>query len=154
MAESSLKDRLHTDMVAAMKARDDVTKATLRMVLAAIGEEEVAGKSARRLSDDEVMAVLRREAKKRNEAAAAYDEAGRAAQAAQERGEGEVVARYLPVQLDDAELAAIIKHAVTESGATGMPQMGVAMRSAQQAVAGRADGARVAAEVRRVLTAG
>ncbi len=146
-----LKDRLRTDLTTAMKARDELRTATLRMVLAAVTAEEVAGKEARELSDDEVQAVLRREAKKRREAADAFAGAGRAEQADRERAEEAVVAGYLPAQLEDADLAAIVADAVTRTGASGMRDMGKVMGAVQAAVAGRAEGGRVAAEVRRQL---
>ncbi|NEM06050.1 GatB/YqeY domain-containing protein [Geodermatophilus normandii] len=148
---SALKDQLRTDLTTAMKSRDELRTATLRMVLAAVSAEEVAGKEARELSDDEVLGVLRREAKRRREAAEAFESAGRAEQSARERAEGEVVAGYLPAQLDDADLAAIVADAVTRTGATGMKDMGQVMGAANAVVAGRAEGARVAAEVRRQL---
>jgi uncharacterized protein YqeY len=146
-----LKDRLRTDLTTAMKARDELRTATLRMVLAAVTAEEVAGKEARELSDDEVQAVLRREAKKRREAADAFAGAGRAEQAERERAEEAVVAGYLPAQLEDADLAAIVADAVTRTGASGMRDMGKVMGAVQAALAGRAEGGRVAAEVRRQL---
>ncbi len=148
---SALKDRLRADLTAAMKSRDELRTATLRMVLAAVTAEEVAGKEARELSDDDVLGVLRREAKRRREAAEAFDTAGRAEQAGRERAEGEVVAGYLPAQLDDADLAAIVADVVTRTGATGMKDMGRVMGAANAVVAGRAEGGRVAAEVRRQL---
>jgi uncharacterized protein YqeY len=146
-----LKSRLRGDLTTAMKARDELRTATLRMVLSAVSAEEVSGKEARELSDDEVQAVLRREAKKRREAAEAFAGAGRTEQAAREQAEGEVLAGYLPSQLDDADLAAIVADAVTTSGASGMQDMGRVMGAVQKVVAGRADGGRVAAEVRRQL---
>ncbi|MGY1694816.1 MULTISPECIES: GatB/YqeY domain-containing protein [unclassified Geodermatophilus] len=148
---SDLKGRLRADLTSAMKSRDELRTATLRMVLAAVSAEEVAGKEARELSDDEVTGVLRREAKRRREAAEAFDAAGRAEQAGRERAEGEVVAGYLPAQLDDADLAALVADVVTRTGATGMKDMGRVMGAATAAVAGRAEGGRVAAEVRRQL---
>ncbi len=148
---SELKDRLRADLTTAMKSRDELRTATLRMVLAAVSAEEVAGKEARELSDDDVLGVLRREAKRRREAAEAFDTAGRAEQAGRERAEGEVVAGYLPAQLDDADLAAIVADVVTRTGATGMKDMGRVMGAANAVVAGRAEGGRVAAEVRRQL---
>jgi hypothetical protein len=146
-----LKDRLRADLTTAMKGRDELSTATLRMVLSAVSAEEVAGKEARQLSDDEVQAVLRREAKKRREAAEAYAGAGRAEQAERERAEEGVIATYLPAQLDDADLAAIVADVVTSTGATGMKDMGRVMGAVQGVVAGRAEGGRVAAEVRRQL---
>ena len=149
MAE--LKDRLRADLTTAMKGRDELGTATLRMVLSAVTAEEVAGKEARELTDDDVMAVLRREAKKRREAAEAFAGAGRAEQAERERAEEGVIATYLPAQLDDADLAAIVADVVTTTGASGMKDMGRVMGAVQGAVAGRAEGGRVAAEVRRQL---
>jgi uncharacterized protein len=146
-----LKEQLRADLTSAMKSRDELRTATLRMVLAAVSAEEVAGKEARELTDDEVQAVLRREAKKRREAADAFGAAGRAEQAERERAEGDVLAGYLPAQLDDADLAAIVADVVTRTGASGMKDMGRVMGAAQAAVAGRAEGSRVAAEVRRQL---
>jgi uncharacterized protein len=146
-----LKDRLRTDLTTAMKGRDELSTATLRMVLSAVSAEEVAGKEARELSDDDVMAVLRREAKKRREAAEAFAGAGRAEQAERERAEEGVIATYLPAQLADADLAAIVADVITRTGASGMQDMGKVMGAANGVVAGRADGGRVAAEVRRQL---
>ena len=150
MAE--LKERLRADLTAAMRARDQVRMRTLRMALSSITNEEVAGTSARDLSDDEVMKVLTREARKRREAAEAFGAAGRAEQAAAERAEGDVLAHYLPVQLGDDELAALVSAAIAETGVTGMQSMGQVMKTLTPRVAGRADGARVAAEVRRRLS--
>jgi uncharacterized protein YqeY len=149
MAE--LKARLQADLNTAMKARDELTTATLRMALTAVTTEEVAGKQARELSDDEVLKVLGREGKKRREAAEAYDGAGRAELAARERAEGEVLDRYLPAQLDDAELTELVRAAVAEAGAGGPQQLGAVMKLVQPKVAGRADGRRVSDEVRRQL---
>ena len=149
MAE--LKDRLRADLTTAMKGREELRTATLRMVLAAVSAEEVSGKEARELSDDDVQAVLRREAKKRREAAEAFAGAGRAEQAERERAEEGVIATYLPAQLEDADLAAIVADVVTSTGASGMKDMGRVMGAVQSAVAGRAEGGRVAAEVRRQL---
>ncbi len=148
---SDLKQTLRSDLTTAMKARDELTTATLRMVLSAVTAEEVSGKQARELSDDEVQGVLRREAKKRREAAEAFAGAGRTEQAAREKAEGEVVAGYLPAQLSDADLAAIVAEVVTATGASGMGDMGTVMGRANGTVAGRAEGGRVAAEVRRQL---
>ena len=150
MAE--LKERLRADLTAAMRARDQVRMRTLRMALSSITNEEVAGTSVRDLSDDEVMKVLTREARKRREAAEAFGAAGRAEQAAAERAEGDVLAHYLPVQLGDDELAALVSAAIAETGVTGMQSMGQVMKTLTPRVAGRADGARVAAEVRRRLS--
>jgi uncharacterized protein YqeY len=148
---SNLKDRLETDLHAAMKARDQLLTGTLRMALTAVRTAEVAGDQARELSDDEVRAVLTKEAKKRRDAATAFADAGRADRAEQERAEEEVLVGYLPAQLSDEELSAIVAEALAGVDATGKSAMGQAMRAAQAAVAGRAEGGRVAAEVRRQL---
>ena len=148
---STLKDVLTNDMRAALKARDEMTTSTLRLALAAIGNAEVAGKEKRQLADDEILAVLTREAKKRREAATAFADAGRTEQAAKEQAEGEILDRYLPKQLGDEEIAEIVGAALAAGGITGKAQMGPAMKAAQAAVAGRAEGGRVAAEVRRQL---
>ena len=148
---AAMKDRLRTDLTAAMKARDEVTVRTLRMALTSVTKEEVAGKSARELSDDEVLAVLTREAKRRREAADAFAAAGRDEQAAAERAEGAVLDAYLPAQLTDAELDDLVAAAIEETGASGPRAMGQVMKVLTPRVAGRAEGARVAAEVRRRL---
>lgn len=152
---SDLKDRLRTDLTAAMKARDEVRSSTLRMVLTAITNAEVAGKEARELSDDDVLTVLGAESKKRREAAEAFDAAGRAESAAKERAEAAVIAGYLPAQLDAAEIAAIVTAAVEQTGAAGegMRAMGKVMGLVSPQVKGRADGGAVAAEVKRQLGA-
>jgi uncharacterized protein YqeY len=146
-----LKDQLRSDLTTAMKSRDELRTATLRMALAAVSAEEVAGKEARELSDDEVQAVLRREAKKRRAAAEAFAGAGRTQQADRERAEGDVLAGYLPAQMEDADLAALVADVITQTGASGMQDMGKVMGAANKAVAGRAEGSRVAAEVRSQL---
>ena len=151
MAE--LKERLRTDLTAAMRARDQVRTRTLRSALTAITNEEVAGHSARELSDDEVMKVLTREAKKRREAAEAFGSAGRGDQAAAEQAEGQVLAGYLPAQLSDAELGDLVAAAIAAAGASGMSAMGPVMKAVTPQVAGRAEGSRVAAEVRKQLSA-
>ena len=154
---STLKERLRSDLTAAMKARDELVKATLRMTLTAIGNAEVAGDAARELGDDEVLAIIRREAKKRAESAEAFAGAGRDELAAQERAEGEVLARYLPAQLSDDELTEIARAAVEQTTAElgerpGPRQMGQVMKNASAAAAGRADGRRLAAAVKALLT--
>lgn len=154
MAE--LKDRLRADLTRALKEKESTTVATLRMALTAISTEEVAGSSARDLADDEILAVLGREAKKRREAAEAFATAGRAELAARERAEGDVLASYLPAQLADEELAGLVNDAVSEvTAATGQPpgprQMGQVMKAATAKVAGRAEGRRVASAVRAAL---
>jgi uncharacterized protein len=151
---SELKDRLQSDLTTAMKARDELRTATLRMALTAVRTEEVSGKASRTLDDSEVVTVLGREAKKRREAAEAFDQGGRPDRAARERAEGEVLAEYLPQQLEDAELTAIVAAAVAGTGAAGPQAMGQVMKVVTPQTQGRAEGGRVAAEVRRQLTAG
>jgi hypothetical protein len=148
---SELKTRLRSDLTAAMKARDSLTLGTIRMVLTAVGNEEVSGKSARELSDPEVIAVLTREAKKRRESAEAFADAGRTELAEKERAEGEIIARYLPAQLSDDEVADIVRAAIAETGAEGPRAMGAVMKVVQPKVAGRAEGGKIAAEVKRQL---
>jgi hypothetical protein len=150
-AVPSLKQQLQADLNAAMKARDEVTVATLRMALTAVTVEEVAGKQARELSDDDVRKVLTREAKKRREAAEAFDAAGRDELAARERAEGEVLDRYLPTQLSDDELGGLVAAAIAEADASSPRDMGAVMKIVVPKVAGRADGKRVSDEVRRRL---
>lgn len=149
---NELKERLRADLTAAMRSRDQVRLRTLRMALASITNEEVSG-AAHELSDEDIVKVLTREAKKRREAADAYAAAGRADQAEAERAEGDVLADYLPAQLSDEELASLVTAAIAETGAAGMPAMGKVMKAVTPQVAGRADGARVAAEARRQLGA-
>jgi uncharacterized protein YqeY len=153
MSEQSLKATVQNDLTAAMRERDQLRVGTLRMALTAITTEEVAGNASRELSDDEVLNVLAKEAKKRKEASAAYAGAGRPELAAQEDAELVILETYLPAQLSDDELAAIATRAVAQTGATGMAQMGQVMKAAQAEVAGRADGGRVAAAVKGALAA-
>lgn len=153
---STLKEQLRTDLTAAMKARDELVRTTLRSALTAVGTAEVAGTSARELSDDEVRAVITKETKRRAESAEAFAGAGRDEQAARERAEGEVLARYLPTQLSDDEVAGLARAAVAEVEAEsgekpGMKQMGQVMKRANAAAAGRAEGGRVAAAVKTAL---
>lgn len=146
-----LKERIRADLNDAMRSRDQVRLRALRMALTAISTEEVSGKSSKELSDDEVVKILTREAKKRREAAEAFEGAGRTEQAAAERAEGEVLAEYLPAQLSDDEIARLVTAAISETGAEGMPAMGKVMKVVNPQVAGRAEGSRVAAEVKRQL---
>ena len=155
---SALKQRLRDDLTTAMKARDELVKSTLRMTLTAVHNVEVAGTEARQLDDAEVLQVITKEAKKRAESAEAFAAAGRDELAAQERAEGEILARYLPQQLGDDELAALARDAVAaveaETGqAPGPRQMGQVMKKAQAAAAGRANGKRVSAAVKALLAA-
>lgn len=146
-----MKEKLEADLTIALKAHDDVRKRTLRMALSAVTNEEKAGKAQRALSDEDVVKVLTREAKKRREAAEAFDKGGRAEQAKAEREEFAVLEGYLPEQLSDEELAAIVKDAIAESGAEGPRAMGAVMKIANPKIAGRAEGGRVAAEVKKQL---
>ena len=136
-----------------MREHDKVRSSTLRMALSAVTNEEVSGTTARELSDDEVLKVLAKEAKKRREAAAAYMEANRPELAAKEEEELVFLEAYLPAQLTDPELKALVSQAISETGASGMPQMGMVMKAASALVAGRADGGRVAAIVKSALAA-
>jgi uncharacterized protein len=147
----ALKDRLESDLREAMKSRDELTTSTLRMAIAAVRTAEVAGKQARELSDDEVLGVLTKEAKKRREAATAFSDAGRTQSAEKELAEEQIIVAYLPAQLSDEDIAAIVADALAQGGFTTSAQMGPAMKAVQAAVAGRAEGGRVAAEVRRQL---
>jgi uncharacterized protein len=150
---SALKDRLRSDLTASIKAREEIRSSTLRMVLSAITNAEVAGKQARELSDDDIVGVLSTESKKRREAAGAFEDGGRPEMAERERAEAAVIADYLPEQLTEDEVAGIVAEAVERTGAAGegMRAMGKVMGLVQPQVKGRADGAAVAAEVRRQL---
>ena len=145
------KDKLRADLTTAMKGRDELTTATLRMALTAVGNEEVAGKVARELTDDEVFAVLAKESKKRRESAAAFRAGGREDRAERELAEGAVLDAYLPAQLSDEQLAAMAVAAVTETGASGAQGLGQVMKVLSPQVKGKAEGARVAAAVRAAL---
>jgi len=144
---------MRADLTTAMKSRDRLRASTLRMLLTAVTNAEVAGKEQRELSDEEVTAVLGTETKRRREAAEAYDVAGRADSAAQERDEAAVIAEYLPEQLDEAQVRELVTTTVERLGVAGdgMRAMGRVMGALQPQVRGRADGAVVAAEVRRQL---
>jgi uncharacterized protein len=150
---AALKDRLRTDLTAAIKARDELRSSTLRMVLSAITNAEVAGKVSRELSDEDIVGVLSTEAKKRREAAEAFADAGRTAAAEKERAEARVIADYLPEQLTEAEVEALVSETISSLGVAGagMQAMGKVMGALQPRVKGRADGGAVAAEVRRQL---
>ncbi|MFJ4713164.1 MULTISPECIES: GatB/YqeY domain-containing protein [unclassified Streptomyces] len=151
---TTLKSKLHDDLNAAIKGRDELRSSTLRMTLAAITTQEVAGKEKRELADDEVQAVIVKEAKKRREAAEAFEKGGRAESAARELAEGEVLAEYLPQQLSDAELEQIVGQAVEEAkaaGAEGPRAMGQVMKIVKPKVGDRAEGGRVAAAVKKLL---
>ena len=146
-----LKERLKEDLTASMRSRDEVRTGTIRMVLTAITNEEVAGKEVRILVDAEIITVLSREAKKRREAAEAFDSAGSKDRAELERKEGGIIAEYLPAQLSEAELKEMIAAAISESGATGPAGMGLVMKALSPKITGRADGAAVSAAVKAAL---
>lgn len=147
----SIKEQLKKDLTEAIRGRDEITSGTIRMVLTAITNEEVAGKEARVLSDEEIITVLSREAKKRREAAEAFENAGRADKSALEKSEGEVIAKYLPAQLSEADIAAIIAEAIASTGAQGPADMGKVMGAVKPKIAGKADGGLVSALVKAAL---
>ena len=147
----SIKETLQKDLTEAIRSRDEITSGTIRMVLTAITNEEVAGKEARVLSDEEVITVLSREAKKRREAAEAFETAGRTDKAALEKSEGEVIAKYLPAQLSEADIAAIIADAIASTGAKGPADMGKVMGAIKPKIAGKADGGVVSALLKAAL---
>jgi len=151
---TNLKEQIHIDLTAAIRAKDSLTSGTLRMVLSAITNEEVSGKEARVLDDQDMITVLNREAKKRKEAATAYDDAKRPELADKERAELEIIQAYLPAALSDEDLAKIISDAVATvaaSGSTGPSAMGAVMKIVSPQVSGRADGGAVAAAVKSAL---
>ncbi len=150
----SLKEKLQNDLTDAMRARDELRSSTIRMVLTAIKNEEVSGKEARELSDGEIITVLSREAKKRREAAEAFEQAGANDRAATEKAEGGVIAEYLPKQLSESEIKDLIAAAIKESGAATPAQMGLVMKALQPKIAGKADGGTVSALVKAALTGG
>jgi uncharacterized protein YqeY len=152
---SNLKERLRSDLTTAIKGRDKVRSGTIRMVLTAITEAEVAGSAAIELSDQQVLDVVIREAKKRREAEEAYANAGRTELADKEHAESEVLADYLPQQLTPSEISAIVTNAIASTGAAelGMKGMGKVMAQVTPQTKGRADGSLVAAEVKRQLSA-
>ena len=151
MTDSTLKSTLRSDLHDAIRSQDKVRSGTLRMTLTAITNAEVAGTESKELTDDEVLKVIAKEAKKRKEASTAYVGAGRPELAETEDAELAVLEGYLPQQLGDDELERIVRDAVSSTGATGMAQMGQVMKAAQGEIAGRADGGRVAAIVKKVL---
>lgn len=147
-----LKERLKSDLTKAIRARDEVRAGTIRMALTSITNEEVSGKEARVLTDAEIITVLSREAKKRREAAEAYDSAGSKERGDRERAEGLVIAEYLPSQLSESELQEMIKAAIAETGASGPSGMGQVMKVLSPKIAGRADGSKVSAAVKAALS--
>jgi len=147
----SIKEQLKLDLTEAIRSRNEIVSGTIRMVLTAITNEEVSGKEARQLSDEEVIAVLSREAKKRREAAEAFAEAGRTDKATLEKAEGEVIAKYLPAQLTEADIAAMIAEAIAATGAAGPADMGKVMGAIKGKIAGKADGSVVSSLVKAAL---
>jgi uncharacterized protein YqeY len=147
----SLKETLQADLTRAIKGRDEIHMATIRMMLSAITNEEVSGKSARVLTDPEIITVLTREAKKRKEAAEAFALGGRADRSEREKAEGVIIAEYLPEQMSSEELAKLVREAIAESGASGPAAMGAVMKVLNPKVAGRAAGGDVAAAVKAAL---
>ncbi|HEY0617474.1 MAG TPA: GatB/YqeY domain-containing protein [Kribbella sp.] len=153
MSNSEMKQRLHDDMTAALKARDEIRKSTLRMALTAVTKAEVAGKEARELSDPEIMEVLTAEAKKRRESVTAYRDAGRDELADKEQAEADILAEYLPEQLTAEEIAALVTDTIEATGAAELGPRGIGkvMGALQPKVKGKADGGAVSAEVKRQL---
>ena len=147
-----LKERLKSDLTEAIRARNEVRAGTIRMALTSITNEEVSGKEARVLTDAEIITVLSREAKKRREAAEAYDSAGSKERGDRERAEGLVIAEYLPSQLSESELHEMIKAAIVETGASGPSGMGQVMKVLSPKISGRADGSKVSAAVKAALS--
>jgi uncharacterized protein len=147
----TLKAKLRDDLTSAIRSKDELRSSTIRMVLTAITTEEVAGKEARVLSDSEIVTVLTREAKKRREAAEAFEQGGAADRAEREKAEGRVIAEYLPAQLTQEELNLLIQEAIAETGASGPSGMGAVMKHLQPKIAGKADGATVSSAVKAAL---
>ena len=150
----SLKEKLQSDLTDSMRNRDEIRSSTLRMILTSIKNEEVSGKEARELNDAELITVLSREAKKRREAAEAFDQAGAKDRADTERAEGSIIAEYLPKQLSEDEIREIISSTIREIGASSPSQMGLVMKSLQPKIAGKADGALVSSLVKAALAGG
>jgi uncharacterized protein YqeY len=150
----SLKEKLQNDLTDAMRTRDEIRASTIRMILTSIKNEEVAGKEARELNDAEMITVLSREAKKRREAAEAFDQAGAKDRADRERAEGVVIGEYLPKQLTEDEIKSLIAAAMAETGASTPAQMGLVMKSLQPKIAGKADGGLVSSLVKAALAGG
>jgi uncharacterized protein YqeY len=150
----SLKEKLQTDLTSSMRNRDEVRSSTIRMILTSIKNEEVSGKEMRELNESELITVLSREAKKRREAAEAFDQAGAKDRAETERAEGAIIAEYLPKQLSESEVKDLIEAAIRETGANSSAQMGLVMKNLQPKIAGKADGALVSSLVKVALAGG
>jgi uncharacterized protein YqeY len=149
-----LKERLQGELTEAIRSRNELKSGTIRMILTAITNEEVSGKSARVLADAEIITVLSREAKKRREAAEAFADAGRADRAEQETNEGKIIGEYLPEQLSEADLKKMISDAIAETGASGPAGMGLVMKVISPKIAGKADGGTVSGLVKAALSGG
>ncbi len=149
-----LKETLKNDLTEAIRSSDKVVSGTIRMVLTAITNEEVSGKEARVLTDDEIITVLSREAKKRREAAEEFAKAGRTDKAADEKAEGDVIARYLPAQLSEDDIKKLIATAIASTGAAGPADMGKVMGAIKPQIAGKADGSLVSSLVKAALAGG
>ena len=147
-----LKEKLQSDLTDAIRSKDGVKSGTIRMLLAAITNEEVAGKAAKVLSDAEVITVLSREAKKRREAVEAYTNAKREDLANKEKEEAAVIALYLPEQLSEADIKKLIADAIAETNASGPAGMGLVMKVLQPKIAGKADGGVVSSLVKAALS--
>jgi uncharacterized protein YqeY len=146
-----LKEKLQADLTQAIRSRDEVVSGTVRMLLAAITNEEVAGKAARVLTDSEIITVLSREVKKRREAVDAYTQVKRDDLASKEKAEAAVIAKYLPAQLSEDEMKKLIQDAIAETGASGPAGMGLVMKVLQPKIAGKADGGVVSGFVKAAL---
>ena len=149
-----LKERLQSELTEAIRSRNELKSGTIRMILTAITNEEVSGKSARVLADAEIITVLSREAKKRREASEAFADAGRADRAEQEINEGKVIGEYLPEQLSEADIKKMIADAIAETGASGPAGMGLVMKVISPKIAGKADGGTVSGLVKAALSGG
>ena len=146
-----LKEKLQADLTEAIRGRDEVKSGTIRMLLSAITNEEVAGKAAKVLTDAEIITVLSRETKKRREAVEAFTAAKRDDLANKEKAEAAVIAQYLPEQLSEAEIKKMIAEAIAETNAAGPAGMGLVMKVLQPKIAGKADGGIVSALVKAAL---
>jgi uncharacterized protein len=146
-----LKEKLQADLTDAIRSRNEVVSGTVRMLLAAITNEEVAGKAAKVLTDAEIITVLSREAKKRREAVEAYTQAKRDDLASKEKAEAAVIANYLPEQLSEDEIKKLIADAIAETDAKGPAGMGLVMKVLQPKIAGKADGGVVSGLVKAAL---
>ncbi|WP_425309614.1 GatB/YqeY domain-containing protein [Ammonicoccus fulvus] len=152
MAE--LKDRLRADMIASMKAKQPDTTKVLRAVLAAITTEEVSGDAAHELTEAQEQAIVTKQVRQRRDSAEAYAAGGRQDLADVERAEVEILEAYLPKQLTDDELNALVEAEVANAGEVTMKQMGQIIKAVNARAAGRADGGKVAAAVKARLQKG